>query len=244
MLSGTLHSMIPDPELLKRMRPPELAEYLLAAMIDAGAENQSQRHRVAFVQRIVEEYRADRRDPVDATLAMAIAEAWSWLECNQLIVKHPTGDGDWYVVTARGDTVWKSGGMRRFVESRQLPESMLHPSLRGRVRLLFLSGDFDTAVFKAFHELEVSIRESAQLGAGLTGRALVHAAFKPKVGRLADHDQEEGEQESMMFLMSGAIGYCKNPQSHRRVGLDANTARELLVLASHLIGIVDSRRKD
>jgi hypothetical protein len=46
-----------------------------------------------------------------------------------------------------------------------------------------------------------------------------------------------------MNLMTGALGSYKNPQSHRHVGLEAAEAREMILIASHLFTIVDSRRQ-
>ncbi len=86
------------------------------------------------------------------------------------------------------------------------------------------------------------MRAAGKLGNDLVGRKLAQQAFAPGTGALADSNADGGEQTALMELMSGALGSFKNPTSHRRVGLDAASARDLLILASRLLTIVDERR--
>ena len=71
----------------------------------------------------------------------------------------------------------------------------------------------------------------------------MRAAFDPKSGPLTDMESNKAEREARSALFAGAIGSYKNPQSHRDVNLEhAGEATELILLANHLLRIVDSRK--
>jgi uncharacterized protein (TIGR02391 family) len=122
-----------------------------------------------------------------------------------------------------------------------LPFPELHPTILSRVYPLFLRGDYDTAVFQAFKEVEISVRNAAGLGNDRLGCPLMRDAFNPNNGALRDPHEVPGEQTALMELFAGAIGYFTNPGSHREVELTAIEAAETIMLASRLLRIVEAR---
>lgn len=233
--------LIPDAATLKDLSVPELAGYALDALTSSAAKESGLMNRRNFCITVAQEY-GSREVGMDHGVGEACSAAWSWLETSGLICKHPEQDNEWYIVTQRGRSVRDRIGVQALVRSQQLPESYLHPELLLHARPLYFQGRFDTAVFEAFKALEVSIRDAAKLDAGLVGTKLAARAFNPEGGPLSDLTLDSGERVALMNLMSGALGSAKNPSSHRRVALGPDEARDLIILASYLLNIVDTRR--
>ena len=174
---------------------------------------------------------------------LALAEAWSWLVAQGLLVIAPgAAHTPAYVLSRRATKFADETEFRRFAAARMLQKEALHPRIATDVWIEFMRGKFDIAVLLAMKAVEVAVREASGLPSDLIGVSLMREAFKPKSGPLADHASEKGEQEARSALFAGAIGSYKNPQSHRDVNLDDPVeALEIVMLANHLLRIVDSR---
>lgn len=235
-----LRSLIPDAEAVVQMPVSELAGYVLEVLLSAGPMESGIWNRRNFCGQTAHEY-VPQGQPADRRIGIACSTAWSWLEANGFICRHPEQDNEWFVATPRGEQLRTHQSLQQFVKSESLPEALLHPEFLTHVRPLFLQNRLDTAVFEAFKSLEVAIRVAAKLGHDLVGVPLASRAFHPDDGPLTSMTSERGERVALMNLMTGALGSYKNPASHRRIELSADEARDMIVLASHLLKIVYSR---
>lgn len=167
--------------------------------------------------------------------------AWMWLEKELFIALAPGQQQDWAFITSRGSKVLESQDFSTYKKGYLLPSEGLDPVLVRKAKQAFIRGDYDTAVFQAFKEVEVRTRKKANLSEKDYGVPLMRKAFGPPAGPLVDKKADPGEQVARMELFAGAIGTFKNPSSHRDVEFsDPKEAADIIHLANELLRIIES----
>jgi uncharacterized protein (TIGR02391 family) len=171
----------------------------------------------------------------------ALAEAWAWLQTEGLMMPDPEQPNGWFCLTRRGERLKSSVDIEAYRKGSLLPASALHPGLVEKVRPMFLRGDYDDAVFKAFKTLEMAVRAIASLPDDMNAVTVMRTAFNPETGILTDKNVVPAEREALSHLFAGAMGHAKNPGSHRTVNHHVIEAAQLIGFASYLLRVVDER---
>ena len=134
----------PSQEQILSMEPEDLGTHMLRYMRGPRAET----HRFNFMQMVIPGQIAER-----------FMEAWGWLEREGFVAHRPNDmHGMSFFVTRAGHRVAEAANFDAWKSESMFPNG-LDPIIMSTVRPLFVRGDYETAVFRAFKEVEVRVRQ-------------------------------------------------------------------------------------
>ena len=116
------------------------------------------------------------------------------------------------------------------------------PRLRSASRSLFRDGYYALAVEEAYKVVNNSVK--ARCTGSRDGADLMTFAFSPTNPRLKVNelqtDSQRDQQKGYMQILAGCMTGIRNPRAHEHEYLDEpHVGLELLVLANHLLRIID-----
>jgi uncharacterized protein (TIGR02391 family) len=210
----------PEAEILQ-MSPEDLGMHLLKAMCRPHGPT----NRFNFVQMIP-----------SGQISLQFMEAWAWLAREGFIAIAPNDmNGQNYFVTRAGEELARTEDLEAWRKAHLFPDHF-DAALVRYVKPLFSRGDYDTAVFRAFKEVETRVRKKAGLKSEY-GRGLMLKAFGETAPLMPD--DTEG-RKAARELFAGAISFCKNPASHHEINFeDPREVIDMISFANQLLRIVD-----
>jgi uncharacterized protein (TIGR02391 family) len=223
-----------DPDTLLSLEPEELAGVLLLDLIKLEERGETgSLHCYNYSLRF---------KGASKEVKEAIMEAWMWLEQHGCLAPRPGHGKDWVFITRHGKRLSEAQDTSGYQRENLLPKNFLHPVIAQKAWSAFIRGDYDVAVFQAFKQVEVAVRQAGKYAETDIGVTLMRKAFNTEDGPLTNKSEVSAEKQALSDLFAGAIGLYKNPHSHRNVPLNQSIeAAELIILASHLLNIVDLR---
>jgi hypothetical protein len=133
---------------LLALEPEELAGFVLNFLKAQGGDTQNRvENKFNFAvfghPDIVQGYPREKWTPI----LRALSEAWGWLEREGLLADRPGELQGWKFITRRGERIRTEDYFQTFLKAKLLPKDLLHQAIAYDVWLLFIRGQYETAVF-------------------------------------------------------------------------------------------------
>lgn len=179
---ATIPSLIPNPDDLLALEVEELAGVLLTHLnsydgnVHTGVVQCGRINQYNFFNHLHQHPDYPRRQD---EVSQALLEAWAWLESEGILIRDANQTGHSFFISRRGRRLKSREDLSVYRKASLLPKGQLHPLLASKVYPAFLRGEYDTAVFQAFREVEVSVRMAGNFAADSVGQDLIREAFRP-----------------------------------------------------------------
>ena len=248
-----LFEILPNAKHLLSLEPAELAGHLLISLEDIKPINPES---IITYKKMVDEIeRRSHSNPqliypkvYEEDVLLALMEAWQSLLSEGFVALRPTDlpsdsyptPSTKYSITRRGQKIETLEDFEAYRKADLLRKHQLHSIIAEKVWFIFAQGSYGTAVLEAYKQVEVAVRKAGGYAETDYGVPLMRMAFDDEKGRLTDMSQPEAERKAKCHLFAGAIGAYKNPSSHRDVEFAPEEAAEIIIIASHLLRIIDA----
>lgn len=250
----------PDPNEASLLEPFDVACFILTclAKIDERGNLDPQKHNFSFEQSVLNnilspynsvESQSFRvadvgKNPqkftatkVGQRLELLVCEAWQWLMNQGFLAKY--ADTNRFFVTRKGKENSSQDSMTRYLLSRYLSVDILHPKIQQKVYSDFSQGDFDSAVHKAFKQVEAYARGMGKLDKNLIGAKLFDQFFGGANKCVLPSDYDDKDRTQLLWFFKSSYDLFRNPASHRNVELSAHEAVEMIMVANHCLRVLE-----
>ena len=136
-----MHELLANPDQLLELEPDELAVRVLRDLQTKELHRHHYMNSVSnthYMNSISNAHRNAFGSPKLEKVLQAVAEAWAWLECEQLLVPHPDIKGQSFI-SRRGRRFLKNADVANLKSIRLLPVGVLDPVLAGTVHAPYVA---------------------------------------------------------------------------------------------------------
>lgn len=189
------------------------------------------------------------RTEARAVTELLLGAPWKWLE-NQGLIRRM--GNDFHSITPEGYEAAKNPEPAFFANNEVISAlALLHPDFRGYTHY-FYENKLKEAVAAAFERYENRLNEirddsSSVAAKAEAGRALVYKLFSEKV-LVRPHPRlgtDPAAEQRLTGMLSGALGWIRNPYTHEKHNLPdlkPSEALELLFVASYLMRMLEQSK--
>lgn len=176
-------------------------------------------------------------------ISKALHVAFQWLDKTHMLEQSDKyhKHSELRVLSREAKEIRSEDDFQKLMLWRSVNEEMLHPKIAAKAAIRLARGEYADAIRVAMLHIEIEVREAGGFGTDKYGVDLMHKAFG-EGGSLHESSANKGEEDGVRFLFAGMIGAYRNAYAHRDDHIGVTEALTIVMFASHLLHIIDSRK--